>query len=318
MEGIDTLPVACQNTGFFPGSLGQSVEEAIAKANVLIEALNWIRRFRGKYVVIKFGGSALEESEAVKGFLTDVIFMSTVGMKPILIHGGGKAISAAMSESGIDPKFVQGRRVTDEKSIDIVADVLADICQSLVDEINSQKGRAVALNYRTQNCLIGRKLLLQGENGEPIDLGRVGEVFDLNKELIRRTCDEGVIPVIPSVAVDREGRFLNVNADTAAAAVAGLLGAEKLMFLSDVPGIFRDKNNPETLMRHLNRQTCRELIDEGVIESGMVPKVDAALEALASGVGKVHIVDGRMPHSILLEIYSNIGIGTEIVLYDKT
>ncbi|HSG69767.1 MAG TPA: acetylglutamate kinase [Planctomycetaceae bacterium] len=299
-------------------SLGRVVEEAIAKANVLIEALNWIRRFRGKYVVIKFGGSALEETEAVKGFLTDVIFMSTVGMKPILIHGGGKAISAAMSESGIEPKFIQGRRVTDEKSIDIVADVLADICQSLVDEINLQKGRAVPLNYRTQNCLIGRKLLLPGENGEPIDLGRVGEVFDLNKELIRRTCDEGIIPVIPSVAVDREGRFLNVNADTAAAAVAGILGAEKLMFLSDVPGIFRDKKKPETLMRHLDRQTCRELIDEGVIESGMVPKVDAALEALASGVGKVHIVDGRMPHSILLEIYSNIGIGTEIVLYDKT
>lgn len=294
------------------------MEEAIAKANVLIEALNWIRRFRGKYVVIKFGGSALEETEAVKGFLTDVIFMSTVGMKPILIHGGGKAISAAMAQSGIDPKFIQGRRVTDEKSIDIVADVLADICQSLVDEINLQKGRAVPLNYRTQNCLIGRKLLLPGENGEPIDLGRVGEVFDLNKELIRRTCDEGIIPVIPSVAVDREGRFLNVNADTAAAAVAGILGAEKLMFLSDVPGIFRDKKKPETLMRHLDRQTCRELIDEGVIESGMVPKVDAALEALASGVGKVHIVDGRMPHSILLEIYSNIGIGTEIVLYDKT
>jgi acetylglutamate kinase len=305
--------------GVFPAWMSHSVEEAIAKADVLIEALNWIRRFRGKYVVIKFGGSALEDSEAVKGFLTDVIFMATVGMKPILIHGGGKAISAAMAESGLRPQFVQGRRVTDEKSIEIVADVLAgEICESLVAEIRRQNGQAAPLNYRTQNCLLGRKLSLPGENGEPIDLGRVGEVFDLNKELIRRTCDEGIIPVIPSVAVDREGRLLNVNADTAAAAVAGILGAEKLMFLSDVPGIFRDKDDPGTLLRHLDRRTCRTLIEEGVIDAGMVPKVDAALEALASGVRKVHIIDGRMPHSILLEIYSNTGIGTEIVLYDQS
>ena len=293
------------------------MEEAIKKADVLIEALNWIRRFRGKYVVIKFGGSALEETAAVKAFLTDVIFMSTVGMKPILIHGGGKAISAAMGAAGIEPKFVQGRRYTDEQTIDIVARVLAgEMCQSLVDEINSRNGKAVPLNYLTQNCLIGRKLTLNDEQGEPVDLGRVGEVYEINRELIKRTCEEGVIPVIPSVAVDREGRLLNVNADTAAAAVAGLIGAEKLMFLSDVPGICRDKTDTGSLIRHLNGQSCRELIEAGVIEAGMVPKVEAALEALASGVGKVHIVDGRMPHSILLEIYSNTGTGTEIVLYD--
>ncbi len=293
------------------------MQEAIRKADVLVEALNWIQKFRDKYVVIKFGGSALEETEAVKAFLTDVIFMSAVGMKPILIHGGGKAISQAMQAAGIVPKFVQGRRYTDERTIEIVARVLAgDICQSLVDEINRRQGRAVALNYQTQNVLIGRKLTLAGENGEPVDLGRVGEVFDLNRELIKRTCDAGIIPVIPSVAVDREGRLLNVNADTAAAAVAGLLGANKLMFLSDVPGICRDRNDSASLIRHLDGEGCRKLIAEGVIDSGMVPKVEAALDALASGVGKVHIVDGRMPHSILLEIYSNTGIGTEIVLYD--
>lgn len=293
------------------------VSEAIKKADVLIEALNWIQRFRGKYVVIKFGGSALEETAAVKAFLTDVIFMSTVGMKPILIHGGGKAISQAMKAAGIEPRFVQGRRYTDERTIDIVASVLAgDICKSLVEEINGRQGRAVALNYQTQNVLLGKKLTLQDEQGEPLDLGRVGEVFDINKELIRRTCDNGVIPVIPSVAVDREGRLLNVNADTAAAQVAGILGAEKLMFLSDVPGICRDKNDLGTLIRHLDGDGCRTLIAEGVVESGMVPKVEAALEALASGVRKVHIVDGRTPHSILLEIYSDTGIGTEIVLYD--
>jgi acetylglutamate kinase len=293
------------------------VSEAIKKADVLIEALNWIQRFRGKYVVIKFGGSALEETEAVKAFLTDVIFMSTVGMKPILVHGGGKAISQAMKDAGIEPRFVQGRRYTDEQAIDIVASVLAgEICKSLVDEINSRNGHAVALNYQAQNVLIGKKLTLRDERGEPVDLGRVGEVFDINKELLRRTCDNGVIPVIPSVAVDREGRLLNVNADTAAAQVAGLLGAEKLMFLSDVPGICRDKDDLNTLIRHVDGDGCRQLIQEGVVEAGMVPKVEAALEALASGVRKVHIVDGRTPHSILLEIYSDTGIGTEIVLYD--
>ncbi|MBD3676637.1 MAG: acetylglutamate kinase [Planctomycetaceae bacterium] len=292
--------------------------EAIKKADVLIEALNWIQRFRGKYVVIKFGGSALEETEAVKAFLTDVIFMSSVGMKPILIHGGGKAISKAMAEAGIEPRFVQGRRYTDERTIDIVANVLAgEICQSLVDEINSRKGRAIALNYQTQNCLMGRKLELKDENGEPVDLGRVGEVFDINRELLKRTCDDGVIPVLPSVAVDRGGQLLNVNADTAAAAVAGFLGAEKLMFLSDVPGICRDKDDINTLIRHVDGIACRKLIDEGVVAAGMVPKVEAALEALAAGVGKVHIVDGRTPHSILLEIYSDTGIGTELVLHDR-
>lgn len=294
------------------------VSEAIKKADVLIEALNWIQRFRGKYVVIKFGGSALEETAAVKAFLTDVIFMSTVGMKPILIHGGGKAISQAMKDAGIEPRFVQGRRYTDEQTIDIVSSVLAgDICKSLVEEINSRQGQAVALNYQTQNVLLGKKLTLKDDQGEPVDLGRVGEVFDINKELLRRTCDNGVIPVIPSVAVDREGRLLNVNADTAAAQVAGILGAEKLMFLSDVPGICRDKNDIGTLIRHLDGEGCRKLIQDGVVESGMVPKVEAALEALASGVRKVHIVDGRTPHSILLEIYSDTGIGTEIVLYDS-
>ncbi|MDC0274244.1 acetylglutamate kinase, partial [Planctomycetaceae bacterium] len=156
------------------------VSEAIKKADVLIEALNWIQRFRGKYVVIKFGGSALEETEAVKAFLTDVIFMSSVGMKPILIHGGGKAISKAMTDAGIEPRFVQGRRYTDDKAIDIVANVLAgDICNSLVAEINNRQGQAIALNYQTQNCLVARQLDLTDDQGEPVDLGRVGEVYDI-------------------------------------------------------------------------------------------------------------------------------------------
>lgn len=288
--------------------------DAVRKADVLLEALNWIRRFRGRHVVIKLGGSVMEEQEAVRAFLTDVIFMEAVGMRPILVHGGGKAISAAMSEAGIEPRFVQGRRYTDDATLDIVAQVLAGtICQSLVDEIIRQGGDAVGLHYDTINCLKGRRLMLPGPDGEPLDLGRVGEVTDVDRDLLLMTCREGRIPVLPSVALDEAGGKLNVNADTAAAAVARMIQAEKLVFLSDVPGIFLDRKDPSTLQSHLNAARCRELIRDGVIDAGMVPKVEAALEALEAGVGKVHIIDARIPHSVLLEIYSNQGIGTEIV-----
>lgn len=291
-----------------------AVDEAIRKAGVLIEALGWIRRFRERYVVIKLGGSALEDTAAVKSFLTDVIFLETVGMRPILVHGGGKAISQAMQASGIEPRFVQGRRYTDEKTLDIVSQVLAgEICQSLLAEIRSQGAKAVGLSYLGHNVLQGRKLTLASESGEPIDLGRVGEVVGIDLELLKQTCDSGTIPVVPSVAVDEHHQKLNVNADTAAAAVARLLKAEKLVFVSDVPGIYADRKNSETLLSHVDAKRCRELIADGTIDSGMVPKVDAALEALGAGVRKVHIVDGRIPHSVLLEIYSDRGIGTEIV-----
>ncbi len=290
------------------------MDEAIRKAGVLIEALAWIRRFRDRYVVIKLGGSALDETEAVQNLLTDVIFMETVGMMPVLIHGGGKSITRAMNDAGIEARFVHGRRYTDDATMEIVAKVLADdICGSLVDNIRSQGGKAAGLNYLTRNCLIGEQLKLADDDGAPIDLGRVGAVVDIDRKLIEETCQSGTIPVIPSVALDRDGKKLNVNADTAAAAVARLLGAEKLVFLSDVPGIYRNRDDAESLLSHIEAPRCRQLIADGIIDSGMVPKVEAALEALDAGVGKVHVVDARMPHSILLEVYSNQGVGTEIV-----
>ena len=293
----------------------QNFDEAVRKADVLLQALSWIRQFRGRHVVIKLGGSAMEETEAVKHFLSDVIFMSSVGMRPILVHGGGKAINAAMTKAGIAPRWVQGRRYTDDETLEIVANVLAgEICQSLVDEIIRQGGDARGLSFQTMNCLIGKRLTLPGENGEPIDLGRVGEVTDIDRDLLLMTCRNEQIPVLPSVALDAQGGKLNVNADTAAAAGARLIQAEKLVFLSDVPGIFLDRKDPSTLQSHLNAARCRELIREGIIDAGMVPKVEAALEALEAGVKKVHIIDARIPHSVLLEIYSNEGIGTEIVL----
>ena len=290
-------------------------DDAVRKAKTLLEALGWIRQFRDRHVVIKLGGSALEEEAAVRSFLTDVIFMETVGMKPILVHGGGKAISAAVAAEGIQPTFVRGRRYTDERTLEIAARVLAgEICEHLVGEILSQGGRAVGLNHQTQPVLIGEKLQLLDEQGESIDLGQVGHVTGLKRDVLLATCRSDTIPVLPSIALDRDGQKLNVNADTAAAAIARLLPADKLIFVSDVPGIFLDRNDPSTLQSHLNAAQCRELIKTGVIDSGMVPKVEAALEALEAGVKKVHLIDARLPHSLMLEVYSNRGVGTEIVL----
>jgi acetylglutamate kinase len=290
------------------------VHEAIRKADVLIEALGWIRRFRGKYVVAKLGGSSIDDTAALDSFLTDLIFMETVGMKPILVHGGGKAINKAMDSAGIVPRFVKGRRYTDEKTLDIATGVLAEeICPALVSRIRSLGGDAEGLSYATVNCLIGERLTLRDDAGEPLDLGAVGQVVSLHESKIRDVCRAEKIPVIPSVALTPEGKKLNVNADTAAAAVARLLKVEKLVFLSDVAGIFRDRKNPATRIPHVDAEGCRRLIADGTIDAGMVPKVEAALEALAAGVCKVHIVDAAMPHSMLLEVYSNTGVGTEIV-----
>ncbi len=290
------------------------MNEAYQKAEILVEALSWIRQFRDRSVVIKLGGSALEDEATVRRLLKDVIFMEAVGMHPVLIHGGGKSINAAMKSAGIEPHWVQGRRYTDEATLEIVTKVLAgEISTSLVQMIRELGGRAMALSFLTCNCLVGEKLLLPVANSEPLDMGFVGQVVDIDRALIEQTCAVGVIPVIPSVAVDAAGQKYNVNADTAAAAVARLLEAEKLIFLSDVPGIFRDRHDPSTLLSNLTAQQCRDLIADGTIDSGMIPKVEAAIEALNAGVKKVHIIDGREPHSILMEIYSDTGIGTEIV-----
>jgi acetylglutamate kinase len=289
------------------------LNEAVHKADILVEALGWITQFRGRYVVIKLGGSVLDEKDAVRSFLTDVRFLASVGMKPVLVHGGGKSISQSMTAAGIQPRFVQGRRYTDERTLEIVANTLAEICGSLLTELRRQGADAVGLNFMGRNCLIAKKLTLDGPNGESLDLGRVGEVVDIDRSAIEEATRGGAIPVIPSIALDSAGGKLNVNADTAAAAVARFLGAEKLVFLSDVPGIFRDRKDPATLISHLPASLCRGLIVEGVIDSGMVPKVEAALDALRAGVRKVHIVDAATPHTLLLEFYSNQGVGTEIV-----
>jgi acetylglutamate kinase len=290
------------------------LQEAIEKADVLIEALGWIRQFRGKITVIKLGGSVMEDPHAMTHLLVDVVFMETVGMRPVLIHGGGAAISQAMAASGLQPRFVQGRRYTDEAALEIVERVLAhDINESLAAQINSLGGRAEALNFRSKNLLFGERIFLNGDDGRPIDLGYVGKVTRVDCDTIHKLCDEGIVPVIPSMCLGDDGRKLNVNADTAATAIAQALRAEKLVFLSDVNGVRRDKSAPETLVHSLTVREAQRMIDSRVVEAGMIPKLQACLETLERGVRKVHIIDGHLRHSLLLEVYTSKGIGTEIV-----
>jgi acetylglutamate kinase len=292
-------------------------EEAIRKADVLIEALGYIRKFHGRFTVIKLGGSVMENPESLRALLVDIVFMQTVGMRPVVIHGGGKAITHSMERAGLEARFVQGRRYTDAATLGIVARVLAEeINADIWRHITKYGGRAAGLHHKTSQCLFGRRLTLPDGQGGEIDLGHVGEVTHVDTPPIENLCLAGVVPVLPSLAEDRsvDGQLLNVNADTAAAAVARALRADKLVFLTDTPGILRDRHEPDSLFRSLTPCKCRELIAEGVIDKGMIPKVEAALASLEAGVGKVHVIDGRLRHSLLLEMYTDHGIGTEIVL----
>lgn len=286
------------------------VDEAISKADTLIEAMGWIRRFRGKTTVIKLGGSLLDDKEALMHLLLDVIFMESVGMKPVVVHGGGKAINRALAEAGIEPNFIRGRRVTDEATLKIVESVLAgDLNVFLTEEMERLGGRAMNLSFRTTNVLFGKRH--QTEDGD--DIGFVGEVTRVDRSVIEGLAYTDQVPIIPSMCEGEEdGQKYNVNADTAAMAVAQSLGAEKLVFLSDVNGVRRDKDDPSTILDTLSSEEAKQLIRDGVIDSGMIPKVEACLETLGRGVRKVHIIDGRVRHSLLLEIFTTSGVGTEI------
>jgi acetylglutamate kinase len=293
------------------------LHDAIQKADFLIEAMGWIRQFRDKITVIKLGGSVMEDPESLRHLLVDIVFMETVGMRPIVVHGGGAAISRAMEEAKIEPRFIQGRRYTDDATLKIVERVLAgEINESIAAKIEQLGGRAMPLNFHGENdnnVLFGERLMLRGTGGEEIDLGHVGRVTDVDRDTIENLCYAGQVPVIPSMCAAKTGERLNVNADTAATAVAQALGAEKLVFLSDVNGVRRDKNDPASLIHSLSAKEAYRLIAENAIEAGMIPKVEACLETLQKGVRKIHIIDGRLRHSLMLEIYTNEGVGTEIV-----
>ncbi len=292
-------------------------QKAIQKADTLIEALGWIRKFRDTTTVIKLGGSVVEHPDSLRHLLLDIVFMSTLGMRVVVVHGGGKAISRAMDASGIPPRFVQGRRYTDEATLEIVERVLAtELNLDLVAKIEEYGGRAMSLNFLSTNVLFGERLALRDEAGQPVDLGHVGEVTRVDRLTIDNLSYAGQVPVIPSMALGADGHKLNVNADTAATAVAAAIGAEKLVVLSDIPGVLRDVNDPESLIHSLTATEARRLIQDGTISSGMIPKIEGCLTTLEQGVKKIHIIDGRLRHSLLLEIYTTSGVGTELVRDD--
>jgi acetylglutamate kinase len=290
------------------------LHKAIEKADVLIEALEWIRRFRDKTTVIKIGGSVMEDANSLRHLLLDIIFMRTVGMRPVVVHGGGAAISRAMNEAGLTPRFIQGRRYTDDATRDVVERVLAyETNEHIYQRIEELGGRAAPLNFHTTCVLFGERIELADGDGRPLDLGHVGHVTRVDRTTIENLCYAGIVPVIPSMCLGPDKQKLNVNADTAATAVAAALHAEKMVFLSDVNGVRRHKDDPDSLIQSLTATEARELIALGAIEAGMIPKVEACLATLEQGVSKIHIIDGRIRHSLMLEIYTSKGVGTEIV-----
>ena len=289
------------------------MQHAIEKADTLIEALGWIRQFRGKTTVIKLGGSLLQDEVALRHVLLDIVFMETVGMRPVIVHGGGVAISKEMDTAGIAPEFIHGRRVTNDQTLEIVEKVLAgDVNRRLAELIEEVGGRSMTLNFDSTPVLFGEKTTVRVGNDD-VDLGWVGRVTDIDRVVIENLCYAETVPVIPSMCIDDNGQKYNVNADTAATVVAQLLGAEKLVFLSDVNGVLLDENDDSSRIESLSADRARELIANGTISGGMIPKVEACLETLDRGVGKVHIIDGSIRHSVLLEVYTTDGIGTQIV-----
>jgi acetylglutamate kinase len=290
------------------------VEAAIAKAGALIEAMGYIRSFAGRIVVVKLGGSVLDDTSLQKELLTDIAFMATVGMRPIIVHGGGKAITRAMNKAGIEPVWVQGRRYTDERVLTIAERTLVDKINTPICEMLAELGCEPMGLHSLSSCVLFAELIrLAGEDGRKLDVGFVGKVTSVNGQLLKKLCADGTIPVIASVAKDKAGGKLNVNADSAAGVVAAEVAAEKLVMVSDTHGIRRNIDDPDSWVSSLNKRQIKEMIDDGIITDAMFPKVEACLTALDAGVKKAHIIDGRIAHSLLLEIYTDKGIGTEIV-----
>jgi len=290
------------------------LEQAIDRAEALIEALPYIQKFRGQTFVIKYGGSAMEDEHLIERLLRDVVFLEAVGINPILVHGGGKAITNRMREAGLKSRFVNGLRVTDDQSIQIVSEVLdQSINPRIVETINAFGGRA--RGFSGCDVFIAEKLPDQPDGkGEVIDIGFVGEVVELDLDEVIATVNEEIVPVISPIARGADGVIYNVNADIAAGAIAAAVQASKLIYLSDVPGIMRNPREAESLISSLNSDGIKHLIAEEIIEGGMIPKVESAMKALQGGLQKAHLIDGRVAHALLIEIFTNSGIGTELVI----
>lgn len=289
-------------------------EKEQAKAEVLVGAIPYIRKFRNETVVIKYGGSAMVDAQLKKSVIRDIAMLKYLGLNPIVVHGGGKEISSLLARMGKESVFVDGLRVTDSETATVAEMVLSgSIGKSLVENLEAVGIKACGINGKDGHTLVAKKLL--DDKGR--DLGFVGEIESVDTTLINTLIEAGFVPVISPVGVDAYSQTYNINADYAASAIAGAMNAEKLVFLTDVEGILKDKDDPSSKITRMNAGEAKRLIAEGIIKGGMIPKVECCLDALEKGVQTVHVLDGRLPHSILLEIFTAEGIGTMMLPEEK-
>lgn len=283
------------------------------KADVLIQALPYIREFSGKTIVVKYGGNAMIDETLKRAVMTDIVLMRFVGINPILVHGGGPEVSDAMRRMGKEPAFVGGLRVTDEETMEIVEMVLAGKTnKSIVAHLNHEGAQAVGLSGKDANLLVAERETRQG------DIGFVGRITRVNPDIIHTLTRSGYIPVISSVAIGGDGASYNVNADSAAGALAAALGATKLILMTDVEGVYRDWDDKASLLSEISAADTQHMIDSGAADKGMIPKLEACLSALEGGVERAHIIDGRRPHALLIEVFTDAGIGTMIRSHDSS
>lgn len=298
---------------FLEGESDTKLEEATGKAEVLIEALPYIQDFTGSTVVIKVGGSVMESPQNLEGLLTDIAFMCAVGMRIVLVHGGGKAISRGLAKAGIPTEFVCGLRVTTADAIRVVERVIKNEVNAEVVEMLRRHGANAHSLHGDWIFTVDKKTGIDPGTGKPVDWGYVGTPSCVDSRPVEEMLRSGLVPVITPLGVGADGALYNINADTAASALAKAMKVRKLAFISDVPGVLRDVSDPDSLIGTLRLRDIAQLRDEGAIAGGMLPKLESCAAAIRAGVGKVHLVDGRMPHSLLLEIFTKNGVGTEII-----
>ena len=288
--------------------MNADMNKYLEKAEVLIEALPYIQRFNRRIIVVKYGGSAMVDEELKKHVIQDVTLLKLVGFKPIIVHGGGKEISRWVGKVGMEPNFINGLRVTDEDTMEIVEMVLNKVNKSLVQLVQELGVNAVGVSGKDAGLLKVEKKYSEGQ-----DIGFVGEVTDVNPKILYDLLEKDFLPIVCPIGMDDEFNTYNINADDAACAIAKALGAEKLAFLTDIEGVYRDFNDKSSLISTLNKQEAHELIEQGFIGGGMLPKLNNCIDAIDNGVSKVHIIDGRIPHCLLLEIFTSKGIGTAFI-----
>jgi len=291
------------------------MQDLISKASTLLEALPYIQKFSGATFVVKYGGSFMDSPDPSvrNGVARDIVFLEAVEINPVVVHGGGKAITRAMERAGLKANFIQGQRVTDEATVQIVDNVLSrEINPEVVACINSLGG--LAKGFAGPDIFKCRKIHVLSPEGQQLDIGFVGEVIEVNTAPLLECIEQGITPVISPTATGEDGNIYNCNADVAAAQVAIALQAQRLVFMSDVPGLLENPRNPDSVISHLKTSQVDQLKKAGIVDKGMIPKVDSAVAAIKAGVEKVTFVDGRVPHAVLLDIFTDEGIGTEVVL----